>query len=388
MKPMSARREIPFGRPMIGDEERAAVMDILSGPVLAHGPRGQQFEGDFAAWTGAPEAISVSNCTAGLHLVWFVLGIGPGDEVIVPTVTHTATAHAVELTGARAVFADIERETGNIDPAAVEAAITPRTRGICVVHFLGLPVDMTRINAIAAKHKLFVLEDCALAVGTRLNGVHAGLHGNAGVFSFYPVKHLTTGEGGMIITRDPELARKLRNAKAFGYDRNFEQRTVPGLYDVVSLGSNCRMNEMAAALGIVQLRRVEQFLSVRHANASALDKALSSIPGLHRLDQGDAARLHSHYCTSIVLPDDVAAKRSEVALAMKSRGIGTSIYYPGPLPQLTYYREKYKFRTGQFPIGEWFSASTIALPCAPHLDTSDMTRVVSGLADAIKENRT
>lgn len=380
-------KEIAFGRPMIGDDERAAVMDVLAGPILAHGPRGKQFEAAFAAWTGAPEAISVANCTAGLHLIWFVLGIGPGDEVIVPTVTHAASAHAVELTGARAVFADVERTTGNIDPAAVEAAITPRTRGICVVHFLGLPVDMARINAIAARHNLFVLEDCALAVGTQLDGVHAGLHGGAGVFSFYPVKHLTTAEGGMIVTRDPALARKLRLAKAFGVDRGVEERTVPGIYDVVSLGFNYRMNEMAAALGIVQLARMDDFLATRRSNAAALDAALAGIAGLHRLDSGGGARTNSHYCTSVVLPDDIAARRADVALAMKARGVGTSVYYPGPVPQLTYYREKYGHRKGQFPVGEWISAATIALPCAPHLDTEDMARVGATLAQAIEETR-
>lgn len=384
---MSATREIPFGRPLIGEEEKAAVMDVLSGPILAHGPRGKQFEADFAAWTGAPEAISVANCTAGLHLVWFALGIGPGDEVIVPAVTHTATAHAVELTGARAVFADIDRTTGNIDAVALEAAITPRTRGICVVHFLGLPADMDRINAIASKHNLFVLEDCALAVGSRLNGVHAGLLGGAGIFSFYPVKHMTTAEGGMIITRDAELARKLRLAKAFGVDRSVEERAVPGIYDVVSLGFNYRMNELAAALGIVQLRRMDGFLATRAKNASALRAAVESIDGLHQLAGADGASTHSHYCTSVVLPDDVAGKRADVALAMKAQGVGTSVYYPGPLPQLTYYREKYGFRRGQFPAGEWFSAGTLALPCAPHLDTDDMARVGLALAHAIKEVR-
>jgi dTDP-4-amino-4,6-dideoxygalactose transaminase len=246
---------------------------------------------------------------------------------------------------------------------------------------------MARINDIARKHKLFVLEDCALAVGTKLDGVHAGLLGGAGVFSFYPVKHMTTGEGGMIVTRDAELARKLRLAKAFGVDRGVEERTVPGIYDVVSLGFNYRMNEMAAALGIVQLKRMHDFLASRRANAQALAAALDSIDGLHRLDAGGGARVHSHYCTSVVLPDDVAGKRADVALSMKAQGVGTSVYYPGPLPHLTYYREKYGFRRGQFPVGEWFSGGTLALPCAPHLDTADMARVASALSRAIKEAR-
>jgi dTDP-4-amino-4,6-dideoxygalactose transaminase len=183
-------RNIPFGRPTIGEEERAAVLDVLSGPILVHGPRANAFEDAFAAWTGAPHAVTVSSCTAAMHLVYFALGYGPGDEVIVPAQTHAATAHAVELTGARAVFVDAERQTGNIDIAAIEAAITPRTRAIAVVQCLGIPVDMTAVKAIAERHGLFVLEDCALAFGTRIDGVHAGLFGDVGCFSFYPVKHM------------------------------------------------------------------------------------------------------------------------------------------------------------------------------------------------------
>ena len=211
---MLTLRTIAFGRPMIGEAEKAAVAEVLSGPILVHGPRSQQFENDFAAWTGAPYAVSVSNCTAGMHLVYFAMGYGPGDEIIVPAMTHTATAHAACLVGATPVFVDCERRTGNIDIDAIENKITPRTRAISIVHFLGMPVDMVRINAIARKHNLFVLEDAALAVGTKLDGVHAGLHGDVGVFSFYPVKHITTAEGGMVITRNEDLARRIRLARA------------------------------------------------------------------------------------------------------------------------------------------------------------------------------
>src|SRR2546426_9577004 len=192
-------RTIPFGAPMLGDGERQAVLDVLAGPILVHGPRTHEFEAEFARFTGAPRAVSVSSCTAGLHLVWFGLGLGPGDEIIVPAQTHTATAHAVELTGAKPVFVDSEPVTGNIDAGVVEHAITDRTRGLSVVHYLGEPAAMSALMAVARKRDLFVLEDCALAIGTSLDGLHAGLHGDAGCFSFYPVKHMTTAEGGMVI---------------------------------------------------------------------------------------------------------------------------------------------------------------------------------------------
>ena len=193
----------------MGNEERTAVMKVMEGPILVHGPLAGQFEDGLRAFTGAPHAVSVSSCTAGMHLVYFALGYGPGDEVIVPAMTHVATAHTVELTGAKPVFVDAEDKTGNIDIAAIEAAITPRTKAIAVVHYLGVPVDMPKVAAIAKKHNLFLLEDCALAPGARVDGVHAGLHGDCGSSPSIPVKHLTTAEGGMIILKDAELAKKL-----------------------------------------------------------------------------------------------------------------------------------------------------------------------------------
>jgi len=174
---------IPFGKPILGDEEKQAVLEVMDSGILAHGKKIHEFEDAFAKFTGASAAAGLASCTAALHLFYFHLGIGPGDEVIVPAQTHTATAHAVELVGAKPVFVDAESRTGNIDIDQIEGAITGRTRAISVVHFLGMPVDMDRINAIAEKHDLRVLEDCALAIGTRFKGVHAGLLGGAGCFS-------------------------------------------------------------------------------------------------------------------------------------------------------------------------------------------------------------
>ncbi len=255
------------------------MQDVLAGPILVHGPRAVKFEEDFAAFVGAPHAVSVSSCTAGMHLVWFTLGLGPGDEVIVPAQTHTATAHAVELTGARAVFVDVDRDTGNIDLAAFEAAITPRTRAVAAVHFLGMPVDMPKLVEIAKRRGLFVLEDCALAFGTRLGGTHAGLFGEVGVFSFYPVKHITTAEGGMIVTRDADLAARLKLRKAFGVDRSHAERKIPGTYDVIALGFNYRMSELHAAIGIEQVKKLPRFLEQRERNYRALSEALARCPG-------------------------------------------------------------------------------------------------------------
>ncbi len=374
--------KIPFAAPLIGDEERNAVLEVLAGPILVHGPQAELFEAEFAAWTGAPHAVTVSSCTAGMHLVYFALGFGPGDEVICPAQTHTATAHAIELTGARAVFVDAEGETGNIDIGAIEAAITPRTRAIAVVHYLGLPVDMVKVNEIARRHGLFVLEDCALAMGTRLDGVHAGLMGDVGVFSFYPVKHMTTAEGGMIITRDAELAKKLKLLKAFGVDRTHAQRNVPGTYDVVALGLNYRMNELQAALGRVQIKRMDDFLAVRRRNADVLRAALEGFGAVRLLPDGTGRFVHSNYCLSAVLAEDLAPRRREIVAAMSEQGVGTSVYYPAPVPRMTYYSEKYGYDPARFANAARISDTSIALPVGPHLSEQQVSRVAEVLKSA------
>jgi perosamine synthetase len=378
------KRTIAFGAPMIGEEERAAVLDVLSGPILVHGPRAARFEEEFAAYVGAPHAVTVSSCTAGMHLVWFTVGIGPGDEVIVPAQTHVATAHAVELTGARPVFIDAEMISGNIDVAAIERAITPRTRGITVVHFLGMPVDMVPVMALAKRFGLFVLEDCALAIGTRLDGVHAGLHGDAGVFSFYPVKHMTTAEGGMIITGDADLAARLKLRKAFGVDRAHGERKIPGTYDVVALGLNYRMNELQAAIGSAQARKLDGFLATRKANYAALERDLSDVSGIELLDSGGGRLQHSWYCLSIVLAEGLAAKRADVVAELNARGIGTSVYYPQPVPRMTYYREKYGWSDGAYPGAARISDRSIALPVAPHLGLEDMHYIAETVHSVVK----
>ena len=377
-------RKIPFGKPLLGEEEKRAVMDVLEVPILVHGPKAKAFENDFAAFTGAPEAVSVSSCTAGMHLIYFTLGYGPGDEVIVPAQTHVATAHAVELTGARPVFVDAEPETGNIDIEQIEAAITPRTRAISVVHYLGVPVDMLAVVAIARRHNLFLLEDCALSPGAKVNDIHTGLHGDAGVFSFYPVKHLTTAEGGMVILRDGELAAKLRLKKAFGVDRTHGERKVPGVYDAVTLGFNYRMSEIHAAIGVEQVKKLPGFLEQRAKNHQVLYRLLTDTPRLQALPAPMNRLKSCHYCLSVVLDDDLAPLRPKILNALAERGIGASVYYPQPVPRMTYYKEKYGYEANRFPHAARISDASIALPVGPHLNTSDMADIASNLKEIIK----
>lgn len=376
-------RTIPFGKPIIGDSEKAAVLEVLSGTTLVHGPLAKEFEARFAEYTGAPHAVSAASCTAAMHLVYFHLGYGPGDEIIVPAQTHTATAHAVELTGATPVFVDCEPRTGNIDIAAIEAAITPRTRAIAVVHFLGMPVDMPAVLDIARRHGLFVMEDCALAMGTRLDGVHAGLLGDAGCFSFYPVKHMTTAEGGMITVRDGVLAEALQRKKAFGVDRTVNERKIPGIYDVTLLGFNYRMNEIEAAIGIEQLKRMDGFLESRAANDASLRAGLAGIDEIDLLETSHDRFTSSYYCLSVVLKDRWRDRRDDVIRQLNRQGVGTSVYYPRPVPHMSYYRDKYGYSLDTFPNAARISYGSIALPVGPHLQDGDVSYIAEALKSAL-----
>jgi perosamine synthetase len=370
---MTPARKIAFGKPWITQAERDAVLRVLDGDVLTHGPQAHAFETEFAAFMGpGAHCLTVSSGMAALHLAYWQLGIGPGDEVIVPAQTHVATVHAVEAVGATPVFADCDTATGNIDPALVASLVTPRTKAIGVVHFLGIPCDMTAIMAIANAHNLKVIEDCALAIGSRLDGTHAGLFGDAAIFSFYPVKHITTGDGGMFATRHPDLAAKVAKARAFGVDRSFGERSVPGMYDVPTLGLNYRLSDINSAIGREQLKRIDAILDMRRANFTRLKSAVSGLPDVCVLDSQSPAAINAHYCLSVVLDGALAGRRNEVSAKLNAAGIGTSVYYPHPIPRLAYYRSKYVETVANFPNAARISDRSIALPVGPHLTTDDV----------------
>ena len=379
-------RTIPFGKPIIGDEEKNAVRQVLSGPILTHGPLVKEFEAVFAGYTGAEYAIAVSSCAAALHLAYLSLGLSPGDEVIVPAETHVATAHAVELVGAKPVFVDAEKNTGNIDIDQIEAHITERTRAIAVVHYLGMPINMHGVIKIARKHDMFVVEDCALAIGTYLDGAHAGLYGDVGCFSFYPVKHITTAEGGMVLTKTKEIGEKISRQRAFGIDRNIvSERNIPGIYDVQGIGLNYRLNEIGAALGIEQMKRVDGFLQKRKENYEALKAGLMTIDEVELLQSSHDGYQSSCYCQAIILKEPLSEKRFEIVNYLKKHGVGTSVYYPRPVPHMTYYKDKYGYSDSSFPVASRISGDSIALPVGPHVSSEDIDYMVATIKDAIME---
>jgi perosamine synthetase len=378
-------RNIPFARPIIGDEELAVAAEVLSGHVMVHGPRIHQFEQSFANWVGAKGSVAVSSCTAGLHLAYFHLGIGLGDEVIVPAMTHVATAHAVEFVGAKPIFVDAEPHTGNIDIDQIENAITPNTKALSVVHFLGMPVNMDRINEIAEKHSLFVVEDSALAFGTKYKGIHAGLLGDIGLFSMYPVKHITTLEGGLVISKHREVLEKIALQRAFGVDRTHGERKLPGQYDVNLLGFNYRMNELQAAIGSIQVDRLTGFLQKRKENYEIISKKLLGFEEIFQFDSSSIDFQSSYYCKSIILQKKLEHKRTEVVQALADKGIGTSVYYPRPVPRLTYYKEKYDCSIGQFPEATKIADNSIALPVGPHMKSGDAEYIADSVIEVAKK---
>jgi perosamine synthetase len=374
---MRTTRTIPFARPWITDQERQAVLEVLQGDILTHGPQNRSFEEEFARFVGdGAHCVAVSSCMAGLHLAYLQLGIGPGDEVIVPAQTHVATAHAVEIVGARPVFLDCEPATGNLDTSRLEDLVTPRTRAIGLVHFVGIPCHMDAIMAVAGRHGLKVIEDCALAVGARYRGKHVGLIGDVGCFSFYPVKHITTGDGGMVITRHAELAERIRKARGFGVDRTFAERSIPGMYDVPSLGLNYRMSDINAALGRTQLRRIGEILGRRQAHFNQLREGLAHLDHVHIIDANGPTACNSHYCLTVVLRGPLESRRNELIGRLNEAGIGTSVYYPQPVPRMTYYQKKYGYRPEAYPHATAISDYGIALPVGPHLDEDDVAYII------------
>ena len=380
---MNELPSIPFGRPMLGDDERDAVVAVLGGPRLVHGPVAARFESEFAERAGTRFAVSVSSCTAGLYLGLLTRGIGPDDEVIVPAMTHVATAHSVEFLGAKPVFVDVSARTGNIDPAGIEEAISGRTRAIIVVHYLGLPCDMDAIRALAKRAGAFLIEDAALALDATYDGVKTGGLADMASFSFYPVKHMTTAEGGMVSSNCEPVADLVRRQRSFGYDRPLGERTKPGIYDITSLGNNLRMSEIHAAIGLAQMRKLDAMQAARAENFARMEKGLSAIEELTIFPRRLGKAESSHYCLNINLPEDGVLQRDAVVNKLQEAGIGTSVHYPSAVPLFSYYRKKYAYKPGQFAVAEWIADQAISLPVGPHLAADDPERIVEAVKNAV-----
>lgn len=377
-------KEVHFGRPWIDDTDRAAVMEVLNSYILTHGPKCKKFEEKFIHFMGGGYAVSTSSCMAALHLSAIYFGLQPGDEVIVPAQTHVATVHAVELVGAKPVFLDCELETGNIDLSLLEKKINNKTKAIFLVHFAGIPVQMDVVCDIAKKYNLLIIEDCALAVGSRYMNKHVGLWGDIGCFSFYPAKHMTTAEGGMLISKHEQAVKDIAHFRAFSVDRTFKERKIPGIYDVNNVGLNYRMSEIQAALGCTQIDKLPEIYRRRKNNFFTLKQELLQISGVQILDSNNNDVHNSYYCLIVILDKDLRVKRNNIIQMLTENKIGCSVYYPQPVPRMKYYANKYECNSEEYKNAAIISDGSIALPVGPHLDIESMQLISYKLKNIIK----
>lgn len=372
---------IPLSDIDFDENEADAVQKVIKSRWLTMGNVTQEFETAFASYIQVKHAIAVTNATAALHLACLALGIGPGDEVIVPSLTFVATANAVRYVGATPVFADIvSHDNLNISPAAIKAQITSRTRAIIVVHFAGYPCDMHAILDIAKEHKLFVIEDAAHAVGSELDGRMVGAWGDVGCFSFFSNKNMTTGEGGMMTTNNDELAQKLGRLRSHGmtsltWDRH---KGHAWSYDVVDLGFNYRIDEIRAAIGLAQLGKVERNNERRRQLCKLYRDALQElVPQVgipfERYEGKTAAHL-----MMILLPE--GKNREEFMGHLKAKGIQTSIHYP-PIHTFTAYHEDNKMQS--LPITDNVASREVTLPLYATLTNEDVLTVVQAIHSAL-----
>jgi len=367
---------VPLSDIDFDEAESLAVQNVLKSRWLTMGKVTQEFESAFAAHVEAKHAIAVTNATAALHLACLALGLGPGDEVIVPSLTFVATANAVRYVGATPIFADIvSSDNLNISPNAIQSSSTPRTRAIIVVHYAGYPCDMDAILSIARQNGLFVIEDAAHAVGSKLNDRPLGTWGDVGCFSFFSNKNMTTGEGGMMTTDNDELARKLNRLRSHGmtsltWDRH---KGHAYSYDVVDLGYNYRIDEIRAAIGLVQLSKVERNNERRRSLTQVYRDALQELtPQVHVPFQNHPGKTSAHIMP-ILLPNNT--KRHEFIDSMKASGIQTSIHYP-PIHTFTSYKDGVAWNV---PVTEDVAGREITLPLYPAMSDDDVIVVVSAI---------
>ena len=373
----SAVRRIPLSRPYIDEREEELVLEVLRSGRLSLGPTIERFEELFAERVGAPYAAAVTSGTAGLHLLAHIAGVGPGEEVITSPISFVATANCFIFEGAEPVFVDVDRRTLNLDPAAVEEAVTERTKAIVAVDMFGYPCELDELRAIAERHGLVLIDDSCEALGARYRGAPVGSHGVSAVFGFYPNKQITTGEGGVVTTHSEEehdLLKSLRNQ-----GRSYESRW----FHHVRLGFNYRFTDLQAAVGIAQLEKLDRILELRSAAAARYTRLLTDIDGVEAPLADDAEHTRSWFVYVAKL--DAAIDRDAVTERLAAEGIEAGHYVPCVHLQ-PYMRERYGFSEGLCPVAEDAASRTLALPFFPQLEGEDQERVVAALRAAIAES--
>jgi dTDP-4-amino-4,6-dideoxygalactose transaminase len=391
-------RQIPFHRPAIGPEEEREVIDTLRSGWITTGPKAKRLEADFAAYVGARNALAVSHCTGALHLALFALGIGPGDEIVTTPFTFTATAEVMGYLGARPVFVDIEADTFNIDPDAIESALMSgrhrKVKAIMPVHFAGQACDMDRIGALARRHQLRIVEDAAHAVGSErlIEGrgmVKVGTIGDLSCFSFYATKNITSAECGMITTEDDALAAKIAVASLHGMDRDAWKRydsSGSWFYEIHDTGFKYNLSDVHAAIGVAQLKRADELMRRRQIIAQAYNEAFLNDPALE-IPVTEAGVVHAwHLYVMRLRLQALNVGRNRFVEALREHGVGTSVHCI-PLNTMAFYQQRYGYRAGDFPVAEGVYSRCLSLPIFPAMSDEDVAYVIESVLAIARENR-
>ena len=378
-------RRIPFHLPSIGEEEIAEVVETLRSGWLTTGPKVRQFEEAFAAYVGVRHAIAVNSCTAALHLALEAVGLGPGDEVILPTYTFAATGEVVTYLGARPILADCRPDTLNIDVTTVEPLITPRTKAIIPVHVAGQPCDMDPIMELAKAHRLHVIEDAAHALPATYKGKMIGAIGDLTAFSFYATKPITTGEGGMITTTRDDYAARIKRMSLHGLSGDAWNRYSDKghwYYEILDFGFKYNLTDLAAALGIQQLRRSDDFYKRRREIARKYSEGFSDLETCVPPREAEYGTHAWHLYILALNPPTLAGGRDEVIRSLGEQGIGTSVHFI-PLHLHPMYQKTFGYRQGAFPNAELAFERAISLPIYPGMTNADIGRVIESMRDAL-----
>lgn len=386
MSPKKLRDKfLPYGRQWIDDDDIQAVVDVLKSDYLTTGPKIAEFEQAFAEYVGAKYAVAVSNGTAALHAAAFVAGIHEGDEVITSPITFAASANCVLYLGGRPIFADIDSKTYNIDPMEIRKQITPKTKAIIPVHFTGQPVDLDEVHSIADKYHLVVIEDAAHALGAEYKGKRIGGLSDMTIFSFHPVKQITTGEGGMVTTNNPDYYQKLLLFRTHGITRDktlLLQNEGDWYYEQQELGFNYRMTDFQAALGLSQLKKVDMFLKRRRELADIYNQSLQNIPGVLLPYQTPNCNSSWHLYV-IQIGDEAVRSRREVYDGLKKANIGVNVHY---IP--VYFHPYYQalgYPKGLCPNAETYYQRALTLPLFPGMSERDALEVVEILKEILED---
>ena len=383
------RKYIHFAQPLFGEEEKKEIIAALESGWVTLGPRTKQFEEQTAEYIGCKYAVAVSSCTAGLHLSLLAAGIGKGDEVITTIFTFAATANTIIHVGAKPVFVDIDSKTFNIDPEKIEEKITKKTKAIMPMHYGGQPVEMDKVMKIAKKHNLVVIEDAATAIGAEYKGKKVGNISDFAVFSFHPIKNMSTGDGGMVTTNNEKFAEQLSILRLHGMSKDaWKRHSASGswLYDIVAPGFKYNMTDLQAALGIHQLKKLDQFIKTREKYAQMYDMAFTDTPEITLPYVGSNIKHARNLYTILIDTKKLSIDRNEIVDKLKEANIGVSVYYI-PLYVFSYFKNNFGLKKADFPVAESIYARMMSLPMYPGMKKEDVNYVAVTLKDIIKNNR-